>query len=143
VKDPSDDIQVAYVAALTAAATIKAKVGDPPRVFDEVPTDPVYPYIRVGDDQCVDDSNGCSDAWEMFCTFHTFSRGEGALGARAEVKQIHNAMVGVLVNDDTPLAPLGFKITEAQMRDSRVFMEADGVTAHGALVVRYLIDATA
>jgi hypothetical protein len=44
--DHSTDVRRAIIAALRASVDVQAVVGT--RVFDYVPAEPVYPYIRVG-----------------------------------------------------------------------------------------------
>lgn len=136
MKDPSDAVQAGVYAALAASTAVKALLGDPVRVYDKVLPDPGYPFTRIGDDQAVDDANGCADGWEVFCTLHTFSR--DAIAPRPAVKVIHNALLGVLVSDP-PIAATGFNVADVQLVDSRTFMEADGVTCHGVLTVKYRV----
>jgi hypothetical protein len=140
MKEPSHALQPATVAALKASAALKALIGDPVRVRDKVEDGLAFPYVRIGDDQVLDDSNGCADAWEVFSTFHIFA---DDAAARMTVKQICGAIVAAVCDPDAPIAPAGFAVTLSKMHDFRSFFEADGVTAHGVLVVRHLVDAAA
>jgi hypothetical protein len=45
---PEWALQVAVRAALAADAGVKAWLGDPARVYDEPPEDPVFPYLTCG-----------------------------------------------------------------------------------------------
>jgi hypothetical protein len=138
MNDPSAALQTAHVAALKASAALKALIGDPVRVRDKVEDTIAYPYMRVGDDQVIGDSNGCADAWEVFSTFHIFANDPRA---RMTVKEIGGAVLGAVCDPDAPITPAGFRATLSELRDFRTFFEADGVTAHGVLTVRHLIDA--
>lgn len=138
MKDPSDPLQEAYVGALKASSDVKAVLGDPARVFDKVPAQPTYPYIRVGDDQILPEAYGCANTWEAHVTIHVWSR---AAAPRPEVKVIANAIAGVMCSgpDNPPFTPAGFVVEEWEFSSSNTNMEADGVTAHGVLVFRYIL----
>lgn len=138
MRDPSHAMQAAYVPALKASTGVKALLGDPARVRDLVEAVPVYPYARIGDDEVLPQANGCFDQWEMFVTIHVFSR---ASAPRPEAKLILDAIAGVMADDDAPLTLDGFTTSLSEYHSSRTFMEADGVTAHGVGVFRYLLDA--
>lgn len=136
---PLDQLTLAITAALKASTAVKALCGDPARIYDTVPGNPTYPYIRVGDDQEIGDDNGCARAWECFATLHIFALPTPGLGARGVAKQVGAAVRAALVEDMSPTALTGFVIDLAEHRDFRAYIEADGITAHGVLVVRYLI----
>lgn len=138
MKDPSAAISEAVYQKLINAAGVTALVGSSPaRIWDKVPADTGYPYIRVGDDQAVGDSNQCWDGWEFYVTIHIFSRQPQY--PRLEVKDIANA-VGIAIGDNASLvAPAGFIVTEVELQQSRSFMEDDGITAHGVMTFRYLV----
>lgn len=140
MKDPSYAIQRAVFAALAASAGVKALLGDPARVHDKPPAqdDLEYPYARIGDDQVLGDSNGCGDGWEVYVTVHIYGRDPQA--PRPEVKAISNAVTEALGDNDELIAPAGFKITEVTLVQARTFMEDDGLTAHGVVVMLYLVD---
>jgi hypothetical protein len=141
MQDPSEAMQLAVVTALKASAAVKALIGDPARVFDKVDPSAQHPFIRVGDDQVLISAHACDDGWQVYVTLHIFSRGEGAKGARPEVKAISNAAVGVLGDEDAPIAITGFVIAMARFHTARTFLEADGVTAHGVTEFEFLVGA--
>jgi hypothetical protein len=135
--DPAYAMQFAIVTALKASAGLATAMGGSARIFDPIPQNPTYPFVRVGEDQTLDDANGCDAAWEMFATLHVFARPIDGLGARMVAKRVGSAIVPALSG---ALSPAGFVVTEQEFESSRYFMEADGVTAHGVLVFRFLID---
>lgn len=137
MKDPSYAMQGAVHAALVNSAAVKALVGDPARIFDKVESDPVYPFVRIGDDQALGRSNACADGWEFFATVHIFSRDVSA--PRPEVKLISNAIGLAIGDDDAPPAPVGFRIDVVELERSETYMEDDGLTAHGVMTFRYLV----
>lgn len=128
------EIQKAVYATLAANAGVKALIGDPARVYDRVPDNFAFPYVTIGDDQIIDDSNSCADAFEVFCSVHVWSRAVG----RIEAKTIGAAVREAL---DSQLSITGFTVAEWRAQPARYFVEPDGLTTHGVLVFRYLIDA--
>lgn len=48
MKDHESALQKALIARLKADATMQALLGDPARIWDEPPTEPVWPYMTVG-----------------------------------------------------------------------------------------------
>lgn len=138
MKDPSAAVSEAIFAKLLANTAVKARLGDPVRVYDKVPDAPTYPYARVGDDQVVGDSNGCADAWEVYATLHIFSRKPEY--PRLDVKDISNDIALAIGDNDSLILPAGFVVSEVSLEQARSYMEEDGLTAHGVLTLKYLID---
>jgi len=46
--DPERALQLALLTKLRANTDLVALLGNPPRVYDEAPADPVYPYVSLG-----------------------------------------------------------------------------------------------
>jgi hypothetical protein len=138
MKDPSHAMQAAVYTKLAADTGVRALIGNPVRLYDKVPNEPAYPYVRLGEDQAVGDSNQCWDGWDFYVTLHIFSRHEQT--PRPEAKSIANA-IGVALGDNASLiAPAGFHVSEVELEQSRVYFEQDGVTAHGVMTFRFGID---
>lgn len=141
MKDPSYAMQGAVHTALTASTAVQAVLGNPPRVYDKVPAAEQlsYPYARIGDDQVVGDSNACGDGWEVYVTIHIFSN--HAQTPRPQVKQVSNA-IGLALGDFSALiAPAGFEVVEVSLEQSRTFFDdKDGLTCHGVMTFRYLVN---
>ena len=138
MKDPSYAIQGAIYAALAGSAGVQAVLGNPVRVYDKVVPAPAYPYARIGDDQAVGDSNSCADGWEVYVTVHVFAN--DAQAPRPQVKLVCNAIGQALGNFASLPAPTGFQVTDVELVQSRTFMEDDGLTAHGVMSFRYLVN---
>lgn len=137
---PAAQLQRAVFAALTADAAVVAAMNGTARIYDRVPpaadgakNAPTFPYVTIGEDQIVDDGNSCGDAWEAFATVHIWSRDVG----KAAPKILAAAIRGAL---DAPLTLTGFTIIVHEFADARFIREPDGVTEHGVLTFRYLID---
>jgi hypothetical protein len=97
------------------------------------------PYIVIGDDQLVDDSN-CGEAYEATSTIHVFSRAQGR--GKTEAKEIGDAITAAL--NAATLSMPGFVHTrddsDPDFRSASYFYEPDGMTAHGVLTFRFFID---
>lgn len=136
--DPSGPMQIAVHGKMMGSSPLNTAMGGTPRVYDKVIPNPQYPYIRNGDDQAVDDSNGCADAWDFYTRLNIFSR--SAADPRMEVKRISSALLQALMNPDDLPAPVGLKITEARLVQSRTWFEGnDGLTAHGLVEILYKV----
>lgn len=120
-----DLLQRAQVAAIEA-------IGQ--RVYDTPPPERVFPYFQVGDEQNIDDGSACGAAWEVTADVHVWSR--PVTGSRSELKTIAALAVAPL----TALSFSGFRIVVQHMQAARYFDDPDGLTKHGVLTFRYLID---
>lgn len=146
---PSAVFQVAVFDALTAADGPLAEVFDEllrcePRVHDRPPTHhiddagrrvdgPLFPYITLGSDDVIDDSNTCDAAFEVYANVHVWSRAVGMM----EAKRLGDAVAKTL---NAALAIDGFVCAHHEFRSARYFTDADGLTTHGVIVARFLID---
>jgi len=137
-KGPAEPLQHAIYAALMSSADVRAVFGSvPPRIFDTVPSD-VFPRITLGDDQILDDSH-CEAAFEANCTVHVWSR--SSKRGKTEAKDIGDAVIAAL---SSQLAIAGFvhvfDASDPDFQSAQYFYEPDGLTAHGVLVFRFMID---
>lgn len=122
------ELQKAIVDALKAAPAVAGG-----NVYDRVPTSNPYPRVTVGDEQTIDNGNTCSDGWEIYADVHVWSEAVG----RVEAKQIMAAAVPRLLAINT--VP-GFTILAAELDAHRIFTEPNGLTTHGIITIRYVID---
>ncbi len=120
-----DLLQRAQVAAIEA-------IGQ--RVYDTPPKDRVFPYFQVGDEQNIDDGSACAAAWEVTTDVHVWSR--PVTGSRSELKTVAALAVARL----TALNLNGFRVVVQHLQTARYFDDPDGLTKHGVLTFRYLID---
>lgn len=122
-------LQKAIFDALTAANVCGA------RIYDGVPTNPVFPYVTIGDDQVLDDGNSCADGWDVTATIHIWDRPTS--GSRAALKtqiaQAVTALRGINTVDD-------FNVIYTDFENSRVIRDPDGITLHGIASVRFVLD---
>lgn len=122
------ELQKAIVDALKAAPAVAGG-----NVYDRVPTSNLYPRVTVGDEQTIDNGNTCSDGWEIYADVHVWSQKVG----KVEAKEIMVAAVPRLLAIAT--IP-GFKILATELDAHRIFTEPDGLTTHGVITIRYVID---
>lgn len=141
MKDPSAAMQAAIHARLVASGAIATAMGGTARAYDKAPDrDPANwpePFVRIGDDQVVGDSNGCADGWEFFATIHTYSR--DTRRPRMVVKELMNHIADAVGNEGNLPDAAGFVVHTVDLEQSRTFFEADGLTVHGVQTFRYLI----
>jgi hypothetical protein len=120
-----EEIQAAIFAKVSA-------IGYP--TYDHVPQDSTFPYIVIGDDTSIpwdtDDSLGS----ETTCTIHIWSRHRG----RKEVKEITKALYEALHRADIPI--IGGALVESQAEFAESFMDTDGLTRHGVVRFRLIVD---
>lgn len=129
--DPAIHVQGAYVARLKAQVPAVAS-----RVHDRAPQDVQFPFLQIGDIQTVEDGADCIDATEVTVTLHVWSRAPG----RAECRQIAGACRAALHEWLPDLSAQGFRCVEHMHRDTRTLGDPDGITSHGVLTFRLLID---
>lgn len=116
--------------ALLADAGVEALLGAPARIYDEPPTDVVFPYVTLGRmESRAADASG-ADALEHAVTLHVWSRH----GGRSEALDVIAAMRAVLHN--ASLAIDGRKLVLMFAVFADVFRSGDGRTTHGVLRVR-------
>lgn len=137
MKDPGAAMQAAIHAKLVASAAIATAMGGTARAYDKQPDPRPDPFIRVGDDQVLGDSNSCADGWEVLATIHTFSA--DAIRPRMVVKELMNNVAAAIGDDDSPPTPTGFAVHAIELVQSRTYYEGDGLTAHGVQTFRYLV----
>ena len=106
------------------------------RVYDAVPQSVSFPYIAFGEIQRVEDGAECIAADEVFVTLHVWSRAVGSV----ETHQICNAAISALHEWTPDLSDSDLDCIEMMHRDTRVMRDPDGITTHGILTFRALVD---
>ena len=130
--EPSLDIQAAQDAVLREDVTLIGLVGK--RIYDSVPEDPVFPYIVIGDDQTIDDSNQCSDVWRVVSRVHVYTRSVGNM----EIKTITGRVQTLL---KAPLTLENFNISSHFMNDT-VYLREEGTQRHSVTVFENILSPT-
>lgn len=141
MSDPALAIQGALVAALKADTSLKALAGNPVRVYDRVPENPVYPYLRVGPGQSVGDDNPCFNSTEVNASVDVFSTKPGFPECKRIAAHVRRVMKQefTLNDEGSPPAP-AFLLVEAEFVTTRYLDSPDGLTSHAVVEFRYLVD---
>ena len=105
------------------------------RVYDAPPDEPTFPYVTIGDEQVIDDSNSCGASWEVFPDIHIWSR--PASGSKVELMTLQALFEPLLA---TTLTIAGYLVVGASLETARSFRDQDGLTEHGVMTFHYLID---
>jgi hypothetical protein len=103
-------------------------------VFDNVPQDTGYPYIVIGDDTSVEWDTDDSIGSESTITIHAWSRYRG----RKEVKEMLRAIYSALHRAEFSVE--GGYLVECGAEFQETFLESDGLTRHGVIRFRLLVD---
>ena len=90
---PDFELQEAVVAALKASVDLQSLLGNPIRLYENVPSKPVFPYVTIGESQAIPDEAECIDGTEVIMTLHIWSRSAAGFG---EAKKISATMWSVL-----------------------------------------------
>lgn len=123
-------LAAAIRAGAMADAGVKALLGDPARIYDDPPPDPVFPYVSLGrvESRSADAAN--VNAIEHALTLHVWSR----YGGRAEALDVIAALRTALHN--APLTVTGRTLVLLFAQFADVFRSGDGRTTHGVLRLR-------
>jgi Protein of unknown function (DUF3168) len=131
----SDRVLAAAIrAAAMADAGIKALMGDPARLYDDPPPDPVFPYVTLGRVESRPADAASVNAVEHALTLHVWSR----YGGRAEALDIIAALRTALHN--APLTLSGRTLVYLFASFADTFRSGDGRTTLGILRLRALTE---
>ena len=125
------EISKAVHARLSADVLVQGQLGNPPRLYDSSPEDPVFPYLTYGPMRSEDISADGAIIQSHTMTLHIWSRYAG----RAEVMEVLSAVTTAL--EDAPLNLTGIALARAQVTYTDIFRAPDGQTLHG--LIRYAL----
>jgi hypothetical protein len=129
ISDPSLPLQKLIVSALKSGVPA---VGG--RVYDEVPSMPAFPYVRLGNCQAISEKTDCLEGAEVYLTIDAWSR----MAGKVELKQIGAAII--LALDDAALSDETVTINSCLLEDAQYLDDPDGITKHGVLTFHILTD---
>lgn len=130
----SAELQKMIRDTLLADAAIMAPAGG---VYDRVPSDPwkgKTAYISFGPSDVVDDDAECIRGGIYSVQIDVWSRDVGQLEAKRIVDLVHRAL------HDRELALTANALASMRVGLRRVFLDADGLTTHGAVSVTASIE---
>lgn len=134
MSEVSLDLQTAVVQRLRNAAGVTALVGG--RVFDRVPPETPFPYVSYGSDFLIQDDVSCITAYELSMQIDVWSRANG----QPEMKRIAGAVRAALHDVEFDLG-VDHALVLLEHENTRYLGDPDGLTSHGALTFKALIDA--
>jgi len=123
-------LQQAVFATLSADSGVQAVLGDPPRIYDAVPRDAVFPYAVIGDGSESDWSTATEPGSEHVLQVNVWSRA----GGHKEAKEIAGAIRDAL--DGASLAITGQTLIGIRYLDCDHARSADGETYRASLRFR-------
>ena len=125
------EISKAVHTQLTNNTAVQDALGNPPRLYDNAPEDPIFPYLTYGPMRSEDMSADGAVINNHTMTLHIWSRYAG----RAEVMEVLGAVTAALDGAAMPLS--GLDLVRAQVTYTDIFRAPDGQTLHG--LIRYAL----
>ncbi len=114
---------------------VQGELGQPPRLYDAAPEDPVFPYLTYGPQRSTDDSADGGAITRHQMTLHVWSRYAGRSEVFGILKQIERAL------SRSALTATGeAHVTAVTVIYSDVLRAVDGLTLHGLLRVSFTLD---
>lgn len=115
--------------ALATHEGVHTVLGNPPRLYDNAPEDPVYPYLTYGAARSEDIGGDDAVLTAHVLTLHIWSR----YGGRTESLTLINEVRAAIEQEG--LSFDGCHLISASVIYSDVFRNSDGRTLHGILRV--------
>ena len=119
--------------ALVADSALVTLLGAP-RIYDEPPATPAFPYVTLGEARVQDISVVDGPTQEHQLTLHAWSR----QGGHREAHMISGALLQAL--DDAPLTLADYRLVNLRFSVADVRREADGRTYHALVRFRAMTE---
>lgn len=143
--DPAYAVQKGVYTALTTHADMVAAFttwsDGTVRVYDRVPSDTAtgkitakFPYLTIGEDQIIGQTNQNTDLSEVFVKVEVWSR--PVTGSKLEVKAIAGAVRTALARD---FDLSGFGIGGFEHHNTMFRREPDGITERAIVTIRLIV----
>ena len=116
-------LQTTVYNALLASNPLTTKLGGN-NIYDFVPENTAFPYVKIGDQTMVDDGTKTKKGTDFTLMIHTFSRYRGS----KEIKEIMSLVYDVL--HESSLSVSG-AMNNMRFEFSDIIKENDGLTTHG------------
>ena len=123
------ELQGAIVSVLSADSALQTLIGNPVRLYQQVPPNPTFPYVTIGRSSEDDDSVENLDASEIFPDIDVWS--DPPAKDWVECKRICSAIRRALHNTELTLTEN--RCVQIQHRITRTFTDADNITRHGVV----------
>ena len=119
----SVELQTTVYNALLANNPLTTKLGGN-NIYDFVPENTAFPYVKIGDQTMVDDGTKTKKGTDFTLMIHTFSRYRGS----KEIKEIMSLVYDVL--HESSLSVSG-AMNNMRFEFADIIKENDGLTTHG------------
>ena len=129
--DFSVTLQTTVYNALLASNPLTTKLGGN-NIYDFVPENTAFPYVKIGDQTMVDDGTKTKKGTDFTLIIHTFSRYRGS----KEIKEIMSLVYDVL--HESSLSVSG-AMNNMRFEFSDIIKENDGLTTHGVQRFRVFV----
>jgi len=129
-------LQTAIFAALSVDTNVKSVLGDPPRIYDEVPRNAAMPYLVIGDGKENDWSTSTDTGTEHVLILHIWSRARGRKESKTVAATVRDAL------DDADLALTGHSLIGIKHQSSEFLRQTDGQTYHAVMKFRAVTEPT-
>ena len=126
------ELQVAIVARLASLDELASLVGDPPRIYQRVPPQPLFPYITIGDGHVADSSVQDLAAEDVWPDIHVWSRAQ----SRSEGKRIAAIVKAALHERQDLLALAENRCVYLRHQATRQLDDPDGTTWHSVVTFK-------
>jgi hypothetical protein len=132
--DPSLALQGAELARLQAD-TVLDGLGLGDRVFDHVPQNSAFPYIKIGEHVVTPDDVGCGSVTEIISTVRVYSRKPG----RVECKRFAERLRFRLTKE-SGFEVAGYRMVLGYCDGYTIEQHTDGLTHQAILEFRYRLE---
>lgn len=129
-------LRQALYATLLADDGLKAIVGDPVRLYDDVPAGATFPFITFGDSDIRDWSTKDGPGAEHTVTLNVWSRYEGHMEAQLILEAIEAAL------EDAAPTLSGHTLVNLLFVSGQIIRDPDGATTHGTIRFRAVTEPT-
>jgi hypothetical protein len=138
MSSPDLALQAAIVTKLKADTTLQSLIGNPIRLYQDVPPFTAWPgaYVTIGESQLLPDKAGCIDGSEIYVTLNVWAQSPGY----AEVKRIANAITDALDEQEDNLTIIEHKICLIQREEILFRRDTDNVTTRAIMTFRALTE---
>ena len=121
------EVSKALHALLFSHPAVQAVLGTPPRLYDNPPNDPIFPYLTYGPMRSEDISADGAVINAHTLTLHIWSR----YGGRAQIMEVLAAVTVALQSGEISLPQVS--LVRAQVSYTDIFRAPDGLTLHGLI----------
>ena len=128
------DVSRVLHSALEADIRVQDALGNPARLYDNPPEDPVFPYLTYGPFRSEDISSDDANITAHLVTLHVWSRYTG----RAEALALLGVIAAAIT--EAPLTLSTASLVNRHILYTDIFRASDGLTLHGILRLRVTTD---